>query len=47
MPDSSLVVDGRLAGSRGSIRNQVVPVLCLLETTKSHLGPGNVFLGVL
>ena len=30
-----------------SVRNQVVPVLCLFQTAKCHLGAGNVFLGVL
>ena len=29
------------------IRDQIIPVLALLETTKGHLGTRNVFLGVL
>ena len=31
----------------GYVRNQVVPVLLLLETAKGHLGAGDVLLGVL
>lgn len=31
----------------GNLRNEVVPVLLLLETTEGHLGTGNVLLGVL
>ena len=31
----------------GHIRDQVVPVLLLLETAKGHLGAGDVLLGVL
>lgn len=30
-----------------NLRNQVVPVLLLLETTEGHLGAGEVLLGVL
>ena len=30
-----------------SVRDQVVPVLCLFQTAKCHLGAGDVFLGVL
>ena len=30
-----------------SVRNQVVPVLCLFQTAECHLGAGDVFLGVL
>lgn len=30
-----------------SVRDQVVPVLLLLQATKSHLGSGNVLFGVL
>lgn len=30
-----------------SIRDQVIPVLVLLETTEGHLGAGDVLLGVL
>lgn len=29
------------------LRNQVLPILLLLETTESHLGAGDVLLGVL
>lgn len=35
----------RLVGKDG--RDQVVPVLGLLQTTEGHLGARNVFLGVL
>jgi len=37
----------RLFGLLGKEGDQVVAVLGLLETTKGHLGTGNVFLGVL
>ena len=30
-----------------NVRDQVVPILSLLETAESHLGTWNVFLGVL
>lgn len=30
-----------------NIRDEVVPVLCLLKTTERHLGSGDVLLGVL
>lgn len=30
-----------------NVRNEVVAVLLLLETTERHLGAGNVLLGVL
>lgn len=30
-----------------NVRDQVVPVLALLQTTEGHLGAGNVLLGVL
>lgn len=30
-----------------NIRDQVIPVLRLLETTKSHLGTWDIFFGVL
>lgn len=30
-----------------NLRDEVVPLLALLQTTKGHLGTGNVFLGVL
>jgi hypothetical protein len=33
--------------SRQSLRDQVVPVLLLLQATESHLSTGNVLLGVL
>lgn len=32
---------------RGNIRDQVVPVLLLLQATERHLGPRDVLLGVL
>ena len=37
----------RLFGLLGEEGDQVVTVLGLLETTESHLGSGNVLLGVL
>lgn len=30
-----------------NLRDQIIPVFALLQTTKSHLGAWNVFLGVL
>lgn len=30
-----------------NVRNQVIPILLLLQSTESHLGSGNVFLRVL
>ena len=33
--------------SDGNIRDQVVPLLALLQTTEGHLSTGNVLLGVL
>lgn len=32
---------------RVNVRNQVIPVLLLLQATESHLGAGDVLLGVL
>jgi len=37
----------RLSGRLLEVGNQVLAVLLLLETTKGHLGAGNVLLGVL
>jgi hypothetical protein len=34
-------------GRNGYVRDQVVPLLLLLQTTESHLGAGDVLLGVL
>jgi hypothetical protein len=31
--------------SLGEVGDEVVPVLCLLETSESHLGSGNVLFG--
>ena len=35
-----------LPNRQEAIRDEIIPVLALLETTESHLGAGNVFLGV-
>jgi hypothetical protein len=37
----------QLQGESQNLRNEVVPVLLLLETTEGHLGARNVLLGVL
>jgi hypothetical protein len=37
----------RLLGLFAEVGDQIVPVLALLQTAKSHLGARNVFLGVL
>ena len=43
---AELVVDQEQV-DRENIRDEVVPVLGLLETTEGHLGAGNKLLGVL
>lgn len=43
----SCVVISRLCGGLLEEGDQVVPVLVLLQATESHLGAGNVLLGVL
>ena len=46
---SESVDSSTLSASIGgkNLRNQILPVLLLLETTESHLGTGDVLLGVL
>ena len=34
-------------GGKRNVRNQVIPILLLLQSTESHLSSGNVFLRVL
>lgn len=38
---------GQVIGQSKHVRDQVVPVLVLLQTTEGHLGARNVLLGVL
>lgn len=46
-PASSVLADTFEQTRQGDERDQVIPVLGLLQTAKGHLGPGNVLLGVL
>ena len=35
------------SGELGDVRDEIVPILLLLQTTKGHLGAGDIFLGIL